>query len=205
MDLLEHNDLLTHWLIHYGSFALFILLALGIVAIPLPEETLMLIAGVLMYNGKLPIPQTMIAVLLGSLCGITSSYYLGRTAGHYVIGRYGPWIGIGQTELDKGHLWFERFGKWALFVGYFIPGVRHFTGFIAGTTYLDFKQFALFAYSGGVLWVSTFLSIGYFFGNYWMEIYETIFKNIEITLEIVVIVGGILYLLRRFYLYFYEQ
>ncbi len=103
-----------------------------ILALPIPEETLMVVAGALMSHGKLEIPQTIIAAFLGSLCGITSSYLLGRTAGHFLVHRYGKWIGVGQKQLDKAHLWFERFGKWTLFIGYFVPGLRHFTGFLQG-------------------------------------------------------------------------
>ena len=49
-------------------------------------------------------------------------------------------------------------------VGYFIPGVRHFTAIVAGTSKLELHSFALFAYSGATLWVSTFVFLGYHFG-----------------------------------------
>ena len=58
-------------------------------------------------------------------------------------------------------------GHWALTFGYFIPGVRHFTAYAAGMSELEAPQFALFAYSGAVLWVGTFLSLGYFLGERW--------------------------------------
>lgn len=199
MDILAENSTLQIWLIQYGSVALFFLLAVGILALPVPEETLMVIAGVLMHHGKLQIPHTIIAALFGSICGITASYFLGRTAGHYLIHRYGKWLGIGPTQIDRGHRWFERFGKWTLFVGYFIPGIRHFTGFFAGMTELSFREFALFAYSGAVLWVSTFLSIGYFSGGYWLPIFENIEINIDdiLTVVILLILVYLVYLIRK--------
>ena len=49
--------------------------------------------------------------------------------------------------------------------GYFIPGVRHLTGYIAGTTALEYRHFAVFAYTGGVAWVLAFIAIGYFFAE----------------------------------------
>jgi membrane protein DedA with SNARE-associated domain len=193
METLAEHNTLQLWLIQYGSFALFFLLAIGILALPVPEETLMVIAGALMHHGELKIPQTVIAALMGSLCGITASYLLGRTAGQFLVIRYGRWIGIGQAQIDKAHAWFERFGKWTLFFGYFIPGIRHFTGFSAGMTALHFRDFALFAYSGAVIWVTTFLSIGYFCGNYCFSIFE----NIEIDLDDIltgVILLGLVYI-----------
>ncbi len=192
MDFLTENSTLQLWLLNYGSFALFLLLVVGILALPVPEETLMVVAGILMHQEKLHIPHTIIAALLGSICGITTSYLLGRTAGLYLIHKYGKWLGINQGHIDKTHVWFERFGKWTLFVGYFIPGVRHFTGFIAGMSSLAFKEFALFAYTGGILWVTTFLSIGYYFDTYWYQFYQ----NIEVTLD-----DGVSVLFIAFFIY----
>ena len=199
MDALAENHTLHIWLLDYGSVALFFLLALGILALPVPEETLMVIAGVLMHHGKLHIPHAIIAAMLGSLCGITASYVLGQTAGHFLINRYGKWIGIRQRQIDKAHVWFERFGKWTLFIGYFIPGVRHFTGFCAGMTSLSFREFALFAYSGAFVWVTTFLSVGYFFGNYWFAIFKDLEINIDdiVTVIILIVIVYLIYLVKK--------
>lgn len=199
MEVIPEFETFSNWLLHYGSFVLFVLLALGIIALPVPEETLMVLAGILMSKGHLQIFPTIIAALFGSIVGITGSYLIGRTAGYYVIKKYGGWIGITESQIEIAHGWFERFGKWALFVGYFIPGIRHLTGFTAGTTYLEYPKFALFAYSGALFWVSTFLSLGYFFGNKWL----VILKKVEITgddliLAIIFTALGIaIYLLRK--------
>ena len=172
MDFFPDIDTLSLWLVNYGSVALFVLLCVGIIALPVPEETLMIIAGALMRHDKLNIPATITAAILGSLCGITVSYLLGRLAGDYLLSKYGKWIGLTPIRRKKVHDWFERFGKWALPIGYFIPGIRHFTGFIAGSTKLEIKHFMLYAYSGGILWVSVFLSLGYFTGRYWVTAFE---------------------------------
>jgi membrane protein DedA with SNARE-associated domain len=166
MELLAENSTLSLWLMQYGCFAIFGLLVVGIIAFPVPEETLMVLAGILMSQGNLSIPSTLLAAFLGSICGISISYSIGRTAGHYVIHTFGKWIGLTEKRLQKAHAWTERFGTWTLFIGYFIPGLRHFTGFLAGTTDLEFNRFARFAYSGALLWILTFLSVGYFFGDY---------------------------------------
>jgi len=161
------HDTFAQWLLEYGSIALFFLLALGIVALPIPDETLMVISGVMIHQGHLYAIPTIIAAFLGSMCGITLSYVLGRTAGHFLFTRYGKWVGINEKNMKKAHDWFEYLGKWTLTFGYFIPGVRHVTGIFAGTTSLEYPTFALFAYTGAAIWATIFLSIGYFFGPYW--------------------------------------
>ena len=183
MDIAQNVDLFSLWLTQYGSLSLFILLAVGIIALPVPEETLMVIAGILMHKGTLPIVSTVIAAFLGVLCGISVSYLLGKTAGLFLVKKYGSWIGLTEKRQQKVHDWFERFGKWTLLIGYFIPGVRHLTGVCAGTSGLSYKHFALYAYSGAAIWVILFLSIGYFFGKRWISPFE----EMEITSELLVI------------------
>lgn len=172
MEYLPDMDTLTQWLVQYGSFAIFGLLALGIIALPVPEETLMVIAGILMAQDILEITPTVVAATGGSIFGITISYILGRTLGLFFIHKYGRWVGITEERLKKVHNWFEIYGKWTLLIGYFIPGVRHLTGFCAGASYLEYNLFALYAYTGAVFWVACFLSVGYFFGNYWLTFIE---------------------------------
>lgn len=178
MDFLPTEETLNLWLASYGGLTLFVLLALEIVALPIPGETLMLLAGVLLYKGELSIFPTLIAGYAGSICGINVSYLLGRTMGHSLVKKYGGRIGLSEQKMQKAHDWFARFGKWTLIIGYFIPGVRHFTGFCAGMSSLEFKDFALFAYSGAIIWVTLFLSIGYFFGDYWLSVFETVSVNV---------------------------
>lgn len=162
------------WLLHYGPYAIFTFLVLGIVLLPIPEETLLVLSGVLMNHGKLHFLSTIVAAFIGSMCGITISYLIGRLASDFFINKVGRWVGITKKHIDKAYAWYGRYGKWTLMIGYFIPGVRHLSGFSAGMTKLEFQNFALFAYTGACVWVSLFLFIGYFFGNYWLSIYEKI-------------------------------
>jgi len=159
------TDSVTTWLISYGPFALFFFLALGIVGIPFPDETILITAGWLIAKGDLSIPFTVIAAIAGSCCGISLSYLLGSTTGSYLVKKYGYWIGITSRKVRKTRIWFKRIGKWILVIGYYIPLARHLTGYVAGTTRLPFRYFALFAYSGAALWTATFLALGYFFGK----------------------------------------
>lgn len=196
MDCLIQNQTLLHLLVEYGSLILFFALILGIIALPIPEETMMVIAGVLMRKQILLIPTTLIAAIAGSIIGISVSYCLGRTGGAYLVHKYGKWVGLSQERLQQTRDWFHHFGKWSLFVGYFIPGVRHFTGFTAGTTELEFKIFALYAYTGAVIWVFTFLFLGYYFGNICLEALETLDAS---AVALILIVGLIvaLYVVKK--------
>ena len=170
---MEHQVL--GWIAQYGYFAIFLLLVCGIVGLPVPDETLLTFTGYLVFKGNLSLPLAYAAALGGSLSGITISYTLGRTFGMKLIHRYGRYIRITEGHVDKARAWFARVGHWGLTFGYFVPGFRHLSAFAAGMSDLDAPQFALFAYSGGCLWVASFLGLGYFLGDRW----QTVGKNVE--------------------------
>lgn len=160
-------DYFLLWINQFGPIALFGLLAVGIVGLPIPDETLMTITGVLIAKGKMEPISSILFAISGSICGISISYFIGRTTGVYIIKKYGRLIGITEKKLEHAHIWFERWGKWGLFFGYFLPGVRHLTGIVAGAVSLETSHFMLFAYSGAIVWASLFLSLGYFFSGHW--------------------------------------
>lgn len=189
------NETFAHLLMEYGSLTLFLLLVLGIIALPIPEETLLVFSGALIAQGVLNAHSTILAAVAGSLAGITISYLLGLTGGFYLFHKYGGWVGITTQRLDKAKEWFNHYGKWSLFIGYFIPGVRHFTGFTAGTTGVEYPHFALFAYTGGVVWITTFLSIGYYFGDVCFHFLE------ELDLKIVLGLGFLCVALVAYFLW----
>ena len=162
---MEHQVL--GWITQYGYFAIFLLLVCGIVGLPVPDETLLTFTGFLVFKGNLSLPLAFVSALCGSLSGITISYTLGRTFGLALIHRYGKYLRITEEHIRKARAWFERVGHWGLTFGYFIPGVRHVTAYAAGMSDVQPYQFALFAYSGGCLWVATFIGLGYFLGERW--------------------------------------
>jgi membrane protein DedA with SNARE-associated domain len=158
------------WIAHYGYLAIFTLLMFGIIGLPVPDETLITFSGYLAYKGHFSLPILFVAAWAGSTCGITISFYLGRIFGMGLIHRYGKYVHLTESHIQKAHAWFDRVGHWGLTFGYFIPGVRHVSALAAGMSAVAPGQFALFAYSGACLWVSCFLSLGYFLGERWQTV-----------------------------------
>src|SRR5262249_17825608 len=85
---------------------------------------------------------------------------------------------------------------WALFAGYYVAGVRHFTAIVAGTTRLGFPSFVAYAWSGGLVWVTSFLTLGYFLSEKWKEIAEIIHQYV-LYVSIVLVAGIVVYYLWR--------
>jgi membrane protein DedA with SNARE-associated domain len=181
------------WISAYGYPAIFVLLVFGIVGLPVPDETLMTFTGYLIYKGRLSLVPAYLSAFLGSVCGITISYILGRTFGLALIHRYGKYVHLTEERIQYAHNWFERVGRWGLTFGYFIPGIRHFTAYAAGMSELGAHEFAAFAYAGACIWSATFIALGYFLGERWESTSEEIHKYLLVATAVAVVLG-LLYL-----------
>ena len=105
-----------------------------------PERTAACLPGISRPSraNSHPVPTVTVA-FLGSVCGMTVNYLLGRTIGCYLVRRFGKLVHVTEEKIARpSHDWFERKGRWSLLFGYFLPGVRHLTAFAAGTTRMNF-------------------------------------------------------------------
>lgn len=185
----------------YGYIGIFASLMLGVIGLPVPDETLLTFSGYLVHEGYLQLFPTILIAFLGSISGITISYILGRTLGVRVIKKYGKYIHFTEERLEKTHRWFEKIGRWSLTIGYFIPGIRHVTAIFAGSSNLKYYEFAIFAYSGGLIWTLTFVLTGFYVGKGWDKYVD------QVESKSFIIVGAILGLITVVYLilYFYRK
>jgi membrane protein DedA with SNARE-associated domain len=194
-------EAIAFWIGHYGYVAIFSLLLLGIVGLPVPDEWLLTFAGYLVFKNNLHFWPAFAAAALGSICGITISYGLGRSLGLFLIHHYSRLLRISQNDLDRVHTWFDRFGTWTLLIGYYVPGVRHFTAVVAGASKMEFHLFSVFAYSGALLWTTTFMMLGYAFGEHWTQVLRQVQRHLAawalVALILIVIFGIRWYRKRR--------
>lgn len=193
-------ETLQIWISQYGYLGIFSLLVLGIVGLPVPDETLLTLSGYLIYHGELKLVPTFLAAYLGSIAGISISYAIGRTFGHNFLVKHGHFFHITEERLQKVHNWFEKIGRWTLLIGYFIPGVRHVVAIFAGTSELEIWEFSLFAYTGGFIWTATFISIGFFFGNHWRKVLHTVNHHIILITIAAIILLLIIYFVKKKFL-----
>jgi membrane protein DedA with SNARE-associated domain len=149
--------------------AIFLLLMLGIIGLPVPDEMLLTLVGFLVLKGDLHFAPALMTCLAGTSCGITVSFFLGRTGGNYVLKRYGYLFHLTEDRLNLVGQWFDRIGKWSLMIGYFLPGFRHVIAIVAGASGLRLPAFMLFAYSGALIWSAVFIAAGYVVGRGWHQ------------------------------------
>jgi membrane protein DedA with SNARE-associated domain len=180
------------WVAAHGYWALYMLLALGVVGLPIPDETLLVFTGYLIGRGTLNPVGAFAAAVFGAWTGISGSYWLGRTLGVGAVHRYGKYIHFTEARLAYVHRWFDRIGHWMLVAGYYIAGVRHFTAVVAGMSRLGFPTFMAYAWAGGALWVTTFLTLGYFLGENWRQVAELVHQYV-VYASIVIVAAAVLW------------
>jgi membrane protein DedA with SNARE-associated domain len=187
------------WITRYGYAGIFLLLMLGIVGFPVPDEALLTFVGYLSFKGELAFVPSLVAAFLGSSTGITLSYGIGRLTGSQVVTKLGPALRLSPEHIAHGQTWVQRWGKYALLVAYFVPGVRHLVALLAGVSNLPLNVFALFAYCGAFLWSTTFIAIGYSLGEEWKRLSPLVHSTVVIAAVavLVAIIVGLLIMPRR--------
>jgi membrane protein DedA with SNARE-associated domain len=184
----------------YGYIALYCLLAVGIVGLPVPDEILMTTVGSLTSTGgPLTFGKTFAVSFAGAMSGMLVSYYLGKSVGKPFLYKYGKWVKLTPKRLEKAEGWFKKYGLWTVMFGYYVPGVRHFTCYLAGVSNVVLWRYLLFAGSGAFIWCLSFLALGHFIGANAAQIMELVHHYLGMTFAIVAVLAAIvLYLYIRY-------
>jgi len=184
----------------YTYAGIFLSLGMGIVGLPIPDETILAFVGFLIYKGKLFFVPAFLSSVVGTSCGITIGYVIGRFFGHSVIDKHSEWLHLRREHILKARQWVNRYGKFSLLIGYFIPGVRHLTAIIAGASLIPYGVFAMFTYTGGFLWCLTFILFGYLVGEQWHTVLRFMHQHVmpfAVIGVILIVIIGIIFALRR--------
>lgn len=189
---------ITGLLNHYGYIVLLVALMLELIAFPLPGEVLMTYCGFLINQQKLNWFLSIALAASGAIIGVTTSYFIGKILGVKFFKRYGHYIHLGPDKLDKTSVWFNKYGNRLLVISYFIPGVRHITGYFSGTAEISYKKFALNAYIGALIWTATFISLGKVLGTNWEKYHRLITKYLIIGGLIIASIIIVIYLYRNY-------
>ena len=157
-------EMLFKLLAEHVYIILFVSLILEFAALPLPGETMMVVAGIMAYNNHGSYIGMIVASALGTVLGMQFSYEVGRRLGTKAVDKYGSYIGLTPYRMTKAAEFFNRFGNIVIVIAYFLPGVRHILGYFSGISRINAKRFHVYSTVGGILWVVVFITLGYVLG-----------------------------------------
>ncbi|MDR3136971.1 MAG: VTT domain-containing protein [Coriobacteriales bacterium] len=173
IDLLsDPRDHIAGWIHDLGSVwvyvPLFIIIFIetGLVITPfLPGDSLLFAAGFFAADGGgLNVAVLLVLLSMAAILGNISNYWIGRTIGQAIIDS-GRVKALTPQRVQRTEIFLRKYGFWAVVLTRFFPLIRTFAPFLAGAGHMNFARFSLFNVVGGVLWVSIFTLLGYFFGG----------------------------------------
>jgi len=125
---------LGHLIEHWGYLAIFVFVLLGNLGVPVPEESILVLAGYLVWQGDLRLPLVLLVGILSAVAGDNLGYWIGRRYGQAAITRYGRWVLLTPARLDATRRFVTRYGAVGVFAARFIAGLRFLAGPVAGST-----------------------------------------------------------------------
>jgi membrane protein DedA with SNARE-associated domain len=190
---MTHNifDVLRGALVHYGYWAVVAVLLLENAGLPLPGETVLLLASFLAYSEhELRFPLIILAGTLATTVGGECGFALGRHGGRPLIERYRHVFSIRAETVARGDRLFERYGAATVFLARFIFGMRVLASLLAGALHMPWRKFTLFNFLGAVVWVTAVCTAGYFFGGHWGRLVHDL-KRFDLVVGIVVVLAAL--------------
>jgi len=139
----------------------------GLVVTPfLPGDSLLFAVGALAATQGSPIDVVLVGVLLtvAAVLGDAVNYQVGKILGPKVFSRTDSKL-LNQQHLVRAQRFYERYGGKTIVIARFVPIIRTFAPFVAGIGKMGYARFATFNVVGALVWVWSFLLIGYWFGN----------------------------------------
>jgi membrane protein DedA with SNARE-associated domain len=156
----------AHLVQSYGYYAVFALIALESLGIPLPGESALIAAA--LYAGTthhLNITALAAVAASAAVIGDNAGYWVGKTGGRRLAERYGRYVRLDRAKLKVGRYLFARHGGKVVFFGRFVAVLRTYAAFFAGVSRMRWSRFLLANAAGGLLWASVYAFGAYALGS----------------------------------------
>lgn len=151
-----------HWI--YAILILVVFCETGLVVTPfLPGDSLLFAAGALAAIGAMNIWVLWGTLLIAAILGDAVNYQIGK---HLGVKPFKPDAKIFKLKyLEKTEAFYERHGGKTIILARFIPIVRTFAPFVAGASQMCYRRFGFYNIAGALLWTTSMLGAGFFFGT----------------------------------------
>ena len=169
----------------FGYVGVFVLTFLGNLHLPVPTQLTLPLSGYLVWEGRFSFIAVMVASTTAAVAVSFVFYYLGACASeeslHRLVGRYGRFVLVRESDLNKASRGFERHGGKAILVGHLVPGIGAFISIPAGIKRMPIRgRFLLYTILGSMLYNVAHVGLGWALGSQWrlVERYEPIVKYV---------------------------
>jgi membrane protein DedA with SNARE-associated domain len=171
-----------------GYPGLFLLIVLESTMVPIPSLLVMPFAGFLASQGEFSLPVILVINSAGALTGSSLSYWLGAAGGKPLLLRYGKYLFIRPKDIEKTEAYFAKHGGKTIFIGRFLPVVRHLISIPAGIARMPLPSFLTLTFLGATIWGGGLMVLGYQLGSNWESIAAKA-KRVDIVIAGVIVLA----------------
>ena len=183
-------DFLRNAVVQYGYWAVGATLLAENAGIPVPGETVLLLASFLAYSQQeLQLPWIIVVATIAATIGDNIGFALGYYGGRKLLVRYQTFFRIPDTTLARGEGLFASYGAVTIFFARFVFGMRIIAGPLAGVLRMPWRKFMVFNFLGATVWVTVISGAGYLFGRHWERLVKDM-KVFDIGVAVVVLVAA---------------
>jgi membrane protein DedA with SNARE-associated domain len=186
----------NHLVSAYGYWAVALLVGAESIGVPLPGETILIVAAI--YAGhthRLSVLAIFGVAATAAIVGDNIGFWIGDKGGYRLLRRYGPRIHIDETKLKIGRYLFDRHGGKVVFFGRFVSVLRTYAAFLAGANRMHWRRFLPYNAAGGFIWAGIYTFVAYSVGNTFRKASGTI--NITLGAAAVVVIVATVIVMRR--------
>ncbi len=155
---------LVHISSRAGYLAVFGLITIETMGIPVPGETALVAAAVAASKGSLQIEVLIAVAAAAAILGDNVGFLIGRRVGRRVFVRPGWFYEQRLALLDIGEPFFAAHGPKAVFLGRWFAGLRIASAWLAGMNRMRWGTFLFWNALGGIAW-ATGVGLGAFFAG----------------------------------------
>ena len=179
-----------------GYLAIFVLMFLESVILPIPSEVVLPFTGFLIainkINPYLGFADAVGASVLGSIVGFLLGYFLGID----IFFKYSKRMGFKGLEYEKGIRWIRKYGDYFAFITKLLPAVRSIAGVICGAFKMDIRKFIAYSSAGILIWSGFLVYTGYYLSSNWESI-ANVFESAGIYVGVIFVLFFAVYIFRR--------
>jgi membrane-associated protein len=192
-------DFLRNAVVHYGYWAVGGALLLENAGVPLPGETILLMASFLAYSEHdLRLPWIIAVATVVTTVGGSLGYALGQYGGRPLLERYQRVFRIRQATVVRGEGLFAKYGSVTIFFARFVFGLRLIAGPLAGVLRMPWRKFLVWNFLGATAWVTVISGAGYLFGQHWGRLERAVQRfDAGVAIVVVLVVAGLWWRKRR--------
>ncbi len=136
----------------------------GLVIMPfLPGDSLLFAAGATSAISSLRFSILWAGFIIAALLGDNLNYWVGRKIGSWIYEKESSFIN--KKYVDDTQSYYDKYGAITVIIARFMPFVRTFAPFVAGVGKMKYPLFLLYSIVGAIVWVTLFLTVGFYFGQ----------------------------------------